>query len=264
MSKAAARGQIMQPVVAQEYGKRHPELTIEPADAYFRDPDLRLGATPDYFIKGDPRGLGVLECKTVAYPVFENHWDNGHEPDQGPIIQTLVQQIVTGAKFGVVAVVVVDPFGLDFYEFEVPDHQAAKAKLIAAVKQFWTDVDAGRDPTPDFERDADVIRALAGRELAGKEFDASGNNELPVLLAQRAALMARIKSDEAHKEAIENEVRFMMKDAERMTGIDGWSILFKTYEYKEYTVAARTTRVLRITDKRPAHERPTSGEEIAA
>ena len=138
---------------------------------------------------------------------------------------------------------------------------AAEEKIREAVASFWADVSSGRQPSFDYARDGEAIAAMVGPAAKDKAIDLSGNNRLPELLAQRAALMARIKADDGRCTEIENEIKVLMGDAEFSTGLDGWKITFKATDYKGYTVPARTRRTLRITDKRPLEERPDGGEE---
>ena len=63
-SRDAARPRL-EPAVAKAVGEKRPDWKLEPAGVYLRDPDLRLGATPDFFIHGDARGLGVLQTKNM-------------------------------------------------------------------------------------------------------------------------------------------------------------------------------------------------------
>ena len=77
-NKILRRGRWCEPAVAKAVGERHPELRIEPAKIYLRDPILRLGAHPDFFIHGDPRGDGVLETKTASPQVYDR--DLGRRP----------------------------------------------------------------------------------------------------------------------------------------------------------------------------------------
>jgi predicted phage-related endonuclease len=257
------RGRWLEPAVAKAVMEKRPEWKLEPAGVYLRDPDLRLGATPDFFIHGDPRGLGVLQTKTVAPSVFEREWDGGREPPFWITLQTITEMMLAGADFGAIAGLVVDPFDMDVHVLDVPRHAATETRIALAVRAFWDDVAAEREPTPDYARDTDAIRAMTAAATAGKAFDASGHNGLPAILAQRAGLKARIKDDEARCAEIENEIKYLLGDAEAIENLPGWRVTFKPTDYKAYTVAARTVRSLRITDKRPAAERP-GGEEEAA
>lgn len=258
------RGRWLEPAVALAVGEKRPEWKIEAPRVYLRDPELRLGATPDFFIRNDPRGLGILQCKTVAPSVFERDWDSGREVPFWIVLQTITEMMLAEAQFGVVAGLLVDAFAMDVALVEIPRHAATEVRIATAVSSFWRDVEVGREPLPDFARDADSIKAMTATATADKSFDALGNNELPVILAQRAALQARIKQDKARCDEIENEVKHLLGDAVTVSGLPDWRVTFKPTDFKEYTVKARTTRVLRITDKRPAEERPDGGEEEAA
>ena len=66
-SEVIERGTELEPFVAAKVAKLRPEWAVTKADHYLRDPDARIGCTPDYYIDG-PRGRGVLQCKTVGSP----------------------------------------------------------------------------------------------------------------------------------------------------------------------------------------------------
>jgi predicted phage-related endonuclease len=258
------RGRWLEPAVACAVSEKRPDWQIDAPKLYLRDPALRLGGTPDFFITGDARGKGVLQCKTVAPSVFERDWDNGREVPFWIVLQTITEMMLSGADFGAVAGLLVDAFSMDVAIVEIPRHPPTEERIVRAVSAFWTDVAAGHEPTPDFGRDASAIKAMTARATEGKTFDASGHNELPTILAQRAALMSRIKEAKARCDEIENEVKYLLGDAEIVSNLPDWRITFKPTDFKEYTVKARTARSLRIIDKRPAEERPDGGEDGVA
>lgn len=259
------RGRWLEPAVAAAVSERRPEWQLKAPKAYYCDPELRLGATPDFLIlQGDARGLGVLECKTVAPRVFERDWDSGHEVPLRHLLQTSTAMMLTGAQWGAVAVLLVDAFSMDIVITESDRRPDVEMRIKQAVSQFWDDVAAGNEPQPDFARDTEAIKAMTARSTDGKSFDAAGHNTLPTILAQRASLKARIKGDEARCDEIENEIKYLLGDAVAIENLPGWRVTFKPADYKEYTVKARTVRSLRITDKRPAEERPEGEEEFAA
>jgi predicted phage-related endonuclease len=159
--------------------------------------------------------------------------------------------MLANADWIVIAALLVDAHNMDVSIHEMPRNRAAEDKIKAAVAQFWEDVATGREPEPDFAKDADVLRAMWKREAEPiKMIDLSGNNEFGELLAERAFLKNGIKSAEARCEAIESQLRYAMKDAAAVTGLDGWRITYKTSHFKEHTVPARDQRVLRIADQR--------------
>jgi predicted phage-related endonuclease len=255
-SSVLKRGRWLEPAVAKAVSELKPEWVLDAPGVYLRDAELRLGATPDFYIYTDPRGLGVLQCKTCAPSVYEREWLAGTEIPFWIVLQTLTECLLSQATFGAVAVMLVDPHNIDCKILEVPRHPAAEAKIIEHVNDFWTAVEQGNEPEPDFGRDNAAIRALTARGTHGKTLDLAGNNELPDMLERRASFMANIKFAEKCCEEIENEIRHMLGDAESANGLDGWRITYKQTDFKGYTVQPRSQRILRIFDKRPQEERP--------
>lgn len=244
-NNAMKRGRWLEPAVAKAVSELEPEWKLEAPGIYLRDPELRLGATPDFFIRY-ANDLGVLQCKTCAPSVYEREWLGGTEIPFWIQLQTLTEMMLSEAEFGAVAVMLVDPHNIDCKILEVPRHHGAEAKITAAVKQFWLDVENGREPDADYGKDAELIKLLAPREVEGKTVDLSGSNELPTLLEQREQIMQSIKDYETRKEEIETQLRFQMRDAERAVGIDGWSISWRTHHRDRYIVPAKDVRILRI------------------
>lgn len=247
---AMRRGRWLEPAVATAVREQRPDWKIEPGDCYLRDPDAKLGATPDFFIHGDPRGLGVLQAKTAAPHIFERDWDSGKSCPTWITFQAQTEALLAGAAFSVVAVLLVDPFRMDCHMIDVPVDAGLQAEIVRRACNFRDDVIAGREPQPDFEKDSDVIKLLAPTEVKGKAVDLSGNNQLPELLSARENIRARMEADKADCEVIETELRFLMGDAETITGLPGWRISYKTEPRKGYTVEPSTPRVLRIYDRR--------------
>jgi predicted phage-related endonuclease len=171
------------------------------------------------------------------------------------VLQALQEMMLTDAAFGAVAVLCVDPFDLVCSIHEVQRHPSSEAKILAAVKQFWNDVAHGREPTPDYGKDAALISILAPRESSpDKTVDLGGNNELPAMLAEREFLHACIRRDEARCKEIETEIKFLMRDAAVVTGLPDWKITWKTGIRQGYTVPTKELRTLRIYDRRASEE----------
>lgn len=258
--KVLRRGRWLEPAVAHAVGERRPDWTLRKATQYYSDTALHFGATPDYFVDNDPRGLGVLQTKTVRPSVLYRDWQGGEHVPFYVVLQTLTECLATGAVFGAAAALLVDADHMDLFIFEIPRHPAAEAKIVEAVNQFWRCVDLGIEPQPDFANDADTIRALRPKEIKGKGLDLAGNNAIRENLEQRAMLMARIKADTSRCEEIETEIKYLLGDAEYATGLNGWRITYKSFDRTGYTVAPRTVRSLRITDQRPPEQRPDGTE----
>jgi len=250
-NNAMRRGRWLEPAVGKAVEELRSAWRLEPARHYLRDPDLRIGATPDFIIHGDPRGKGVLQTKTVAPSVYAREWNDGAEVPLWIILQATVEAMLSEADFVAVAALLVDAHNMDCVIHEMPRNPAAEEKIKRAVGEFWRNVEEGREPEPDFARDADTVKAMWKREATPPvEIDLSSNNRIPSLLEQRTALNAIIKDHETKIEAIDTEIKFAMKDAAVATGLNGWRVTYKTSHYKEYVVKARDTRVLRVTDQR--------------
>lgn len=261
------RGRWLEPAVAAAVSERRPEWALEPARAFYCDPDLKLGATPDFLINGDPRGVGILEAKTVSTSVFKGDWSDGAEVPLRHLLQTSTAMMLVDAAWAAIAVLLVDAYRMDIVITEFDRRPDVEARIKDAVSRFWDDVAHNREPRPNFARDGEAIKAMTASATEGKVFDATGLNSLPVLLAERAMLKADIKAAESRCDEIENEVRYLMADAATISNLPGWRVTFKAVDYKAYTVRARTTRVLRITDQRPTEEWPdddTDDETTAA
>ena len=249
-NNAMRRGRWMEPAVAKAVMELRPDWRLEQATQYLRDPELHLGATPDFIIHGDPRGLGNLQAKTVAPSVYAREWNDGAEVPLWIILQAATEAMLTNAAFAVVAALLVDAHNMECVIHEMPRNKAAEEKIRSAVATFWRNVDAGIEPEPDFARDADTIKAIWRSEEPTNEVDFSGNNRIPLLLEQRAILKGEVKDCEAKLEMIDAEIKFDMKDAAVATGLNGWRVTYKTSHVKEYVVKARDQRVLRVTDQR--------------
>ena len=257
-SAVMRRGRWFEPAIPKAIAERRHDWTIEAPDTYFCDPELRLGATPDFLIFDDPRGLGVLQAKTVAPPVFERDWLGGTDIPRWIVLQIRLETMLTEAAFGVVGALLVDAYNPEIALLEVPRDPIEEQAILAANRQFWNDVADGKEPDPEFGKDSDLIRAMTPREIPGTSIDVGHNNELPAMLEQRANLIARMDQDKARCKAIEDEIRFLMGDAEIALGLPDWKITYRTSRVEGYTVKPREQRVLRIYDKRPLEQRPQS------
>lgn len=249
-NKVKRRGRWLEPAIGEAVRELRPAWRVEPARCYLRDGDHRLGATPDFFICDDPRGLGVLQCKSAAPAVFARDWAGGEEIPLWIILQTATEMMLADAAFGVVAVLLNDPFDMDCAILELPRDAAAERKILRAVDKFWADTDAGQEPPLDPARDAETVAALSPKATTGEVRDLTGSNELPVKLAHRASLKDVISSAELECEQIETELKYLLGNAEAATGIPGWKITYKNGMRKGYTVAPKEKRTLRITDQR--------------
>jgi hypothetical protein len=259
--KVMRRGRWLEPAVATAVGELHPEWELTQPKVFLCDREIGIGATPDYYISGDPRGLGVLQCKTVAYSVWKRDWDEGHDLPLWVTLQCLTETMLAGAAFGVVAVMLVDPHNMDCVILDVPRHMAAEHRIVNETKRFWFDIRNGIEPQVDFVRDGAILKLLMPREAKDSVLDLTGNNEFPDLFARRAAMIAEMKLYARRCKIIETKLMAIMRDHAAITGLDGWSASYKIEHRKGYSVAPSEPRVLRIKDRRPLEQRPQVDED---
>jgi predicted phage-related endonuclease len=257
-SAVLRRGRLLESAVAVAVEEDHPQWKLTKATDYFRDPDIRLGATPDFFVDGDTRGLGIIQAKTVAPSAFKKSWT-----EDGPplwiAMQTICEMMLTGAAWGAVAALVVDPWRMECKVYPVPRHAGMERRIREATAEFWANTDAGFEPAFDYAKDAELIASLYPDATPLKSIDLSGDNYLPVLLAERTDIKARGKVDAERLKTIDAEIADKMGDAEIAT-IDGFTITNKTTNRKAYEVKATSYRALRVTDHRPKDATSDSDE----
>jgi predicted phage-related endonuclease len=250
-NKVLRRGRWMEPAVGAAVAELRPEWMIEPAGEYLRDPILKLGCTPDFYVRSE-RGLGVLQAKSVAPNVYERDWASGAEVPAWIVLQAATECMLAEAVFGAVAVLLVDAHAMDCVIHEFDRNPGAEHKIRVATKMFWDAVAAGKEPEPDFARDTDTIKMLLAHEDVGTIVDLSGDNELPKLLSDRRKTMDKLDELAKEKRIIDNKLRTKIGKAENVIGVDGWKITYRTKHIAGYVVEPSSRRELHVYDKRGA------------
>jgi predicted phage-related endonuclease len=241
------RGRWLEPAVIEALREEHPDWRIERANVYLRDPDWRLGATPDA-VAIDPvrAGLGMVQCKVISRPAFEREWAAG-----APLryqLQTLTEAMLADAEWAILAALVIDTHSAELITSDVPRHAGAEAKIRALAAAFWRAVEERRMPAPLYAQDGDLIERLNPVE-PGLAIDLSTDNRMPELLAARADLKAELAEREAACAAIDAEIKAKLGAAEIAT-LPGWRISWKAQTRPAHVVAETTFRTLRISDRR--------------
>lgn len=262
------RGLVLERAVAQIVMQDYPAWRVTPAGVYLRDPDRRLGATPDFFVESDDElGLGVLQTKITTYRSFRQNWMDDDGTLMVPawiVLQTTTEMMLADASWGAVGCFVDDPFNpleRDMYVFRLERHPAGEAKILVDVAQFWRDVADGNEPDVDAKLDGALVKLLYPTSDELISVDLSGDNYLPGALAAREAAKARIASDEAFIDEVDTYLKGRMGAAE-IAFLNGFTATLKTINKKSYTVPATSYRQLRVKDHRPQEE-SASGEPIS-
>lgn len=230
-TSAMRRGRILEPAALAALTEERPEWRLAKATTYHRLPDHRVGATPDAWLDDD----GLVQIKTVSPQEWEK-W-RGHPP-LAYTLQTLTEMLVTGRTRGVLAVMVCSP-AYPLHLFDVPRHEGAEQRILAAAAEWWRAWDTGEiaGPAPSAE--------LAAAVDDGSHRDLSGDNELAVLLPERETLKATVSHAEARLKEIDYSLKNRIGPA-RTAWLPGWSISYAAQERKEFVTPAKTIRVLRV------------------
>lgn len=133
---------------------------VRPSRVYVRVPDLRLGASFDFFVEADDpaRGSGVLEIKNVDKHVFSDQWE---ELSRGVYmapahieLQLQAQLDVRDYSWGAIAALV---GGNEIHLLPRDRDRDVGDDLRRRVNAFWQSIAAEREPSADYSRDADFI-----------------------------------------------------------------------------------------------------------
>jgi hypothetical protein len=130
-------------------------------NAYYRDPDARMGATPDAFAeRPDIFGAGIVQVKTVSEDKYRAEWlDEETDEIILPLwiaVQAIQEAELTGAAWATVALMVVGR-GIDMEVIDVPLHEGVRRRLRSSIAEFWALVESGREPDPDWGRDGATV-----------------------------------------------------------------------------------------------------------
>ena len=242
------RGRLLEPVAVALLTEERPTWTVTPGARYYRDPEARIGGTPDCFaVDPEREGFGVVQIKSVESSIFRRKWkqeDGTVEPPLWICVQAIVEAYLTGATWACVTPLVVG-FGLDLPVIEIPLTPGIMDRLKEVVAEFWRRVEARDPPDVDYARDGALLAQLYGAD-DGSTVDLSGWNAGPVLAEEDARLAAEIKERTDRRKAIKAEIIDRM-GAAAVAMIDGEVFATaRTVNRKPYAVAASSYRNIRI------------------
>ena len=243
------RGRRYERIVADLYRERHPSYKVRKAFDYYRAPQLRIGATPDYLIKlPEHKRLVPLECKVVNGPSFKRSWTDETVPVHISL-QALTQAMLLDAEFCIVAAMVDDGYRIELHEYAVPRHALAEAKLRDGVERFWESLARNEMPLFNFEADRALVSIVYPHATPESIIDLRGDNALPGQLAERDQLKLEIEQRVDKQRAIETMLMAKLGSNEAAL-VNGYRVTFKNQHRKAYQVEESDFRVLRISKDR--------------
>lgn len=245
---AMERGEVVEPGAIKLIKKRNPDWEVIPATDYYRDPDLRLGGTPDLFVRRPPNGkLTVVDIKSVERSIFAATWIDeagGIAPPLSAALQLILYKHLTGADAAMVAPVRIG-FGCELDLVEIPEPPGLWQRLVDAAREFWRSVETGTPPEPDYHRDAELLLQLHRDVDPGSTVDLTGNNRVLWMRDRDAELAAKEKTAFEERRALKAELIALMGAAE-VALYDGRPIVTaKSITRKAYSVGEKQYRDIR-------------------
>jgi hypothetical protein len=232
---AMRRGRLLEPVAVAILREENPDWQIDhnaAENTYFRDPERRLGATPDVIVNCPRRGKGVVQIKSVEAGVFRRGWLDHEGNPEAPLwiaLQATLEAHLTGARWAAVMPLVIG-FGIEAPLIDVPlEHMPGVVSAMSQrAAEFWEMVRENREPPIDYEADAALIGRLyqVGNPL--HEVDLTGVSGLLEDIQRRAVLRREMQEREAEVVRIETRIKSLMGQAELAHLAGGLKATWKT------------------------------------
>jgi len=160
-------------------------------------------ANVDRLIVGEDAGL---ECKTTSILNLKRFRDGEYPPTY--YVQCQHYMMVTGKSKWYLAVLIL---GREFKWFEIARNDEDIEALAAAECEFWELVQSGKEPPVDGSRSCSDTLTVIWADSCHDTIDISAYR---AELVRRESLTAKIKELEAERNAIDNELKAFMGEAE--------------------------------------------------
>jgi len=221
------------------------EWNIRAFNQYGRIPSLRVGASFDYRILGDPKA--VLEIKCVDSWIAKNQWDfkEGIVPPHIDM-QVQHQMLVSGLDRAFIAVLV---GGNALHLVDVKKNMEVHSSIVTEVTKFWQTIEQNQAPKPDFERDAKFIVSQNQYAEPNKVVEEGDNPILTALCASYKEAGAAETAAAKRKAGVKAELLTLIGDAEKVK-LNGFTISAGMRAEVPVSYIRKATRDFRITPKK--------------
>jgi hypothetical protein len=212
------RGRLFEAVAIEMLREDRPDWTVTYSrdNAYFRDPDRRLGATPDAFAERPENfGTGVVQVKTVFEDAFKKSWLYPDGTIRLPLwiaVQATIEAQMTGAEWACCALFVYGR-GIELHVVDVPIMPRLKDRLREAVREFWQVFDSGETPPIDWKRDGAVVLEVFKQSLPDRR-DMSGDAGFDDLVARYVAARDQAGAAQADADLLRPQIVFALGNSE--------------------------------------------------
>lgn len=187
------------------------EVTHSFNNRYFRDPELRMGATPDAFAKIPAQpGRIVIQIKTASDYSIKAWRDPETKEITPPLwvaVQASIEAELTKAQGAKVALLHVG-HGIALHMVDIPLHAPLMDRIKGEVRDFWRLIAEKRIPDPDYGKDSELIEELYA--VSGKVVDLTKDNEVLELIDRKASLAETKTAIEKEQKEIKSKLLVKM------------------------------------------------------
>lgn len=187
--------------------------TITPMNMFAADDDAKMAASYDFEGECPERGKFNLEIKTISYRDYVAKFIEDDETDfiEAPAyyeVQVQCQmELDRRHELSCIAVFIMDTREYKLLWRKRDAHMGAKIK--AKIKHFWH---SGEVPTPDLEKDSDLLARMQRANSNDKSFNAMEHEEFDVWARTYIDANSRIKAAESDKKISRSKMLLAMED----------------------------------------------------
>ena len=146
-NKAVQRGHIFQRPALEMFEADNPGIKTKHVHGFARHPTIkRLFASPDGIFTGD-NGTGILEVKTVAPWVYQDHWMAG--PPINVHLQVQTQLACTGANEAIIVCMVFKAPAAEIVAHRVQRREDVIETILGQIQADLEMIDQDELPEPD-------------------------------------------------------------------------------------------------------------------
>lgn len=222
-NEATELGTLAEPLIFQIYSDRYGKTLAK--GEYTLGPEPWMSCTPDATIVGED---GLVEAKLVGLRSIWQ-WGNGNSDDEESdavplhyLSQAMWQLAVTGRAFVHVSALL----GTEFRTYTIRRNEGLIQAMTQTCRDWWQRYVVAAQPPP-------VDGSESARAMIHRLYPRSNDEvveatpEMEAIAAQLLAARADAESAAAKEDALENEMKALLKDARGARG-NGWRVRFSS------------------------------------
>lgn len=192
----------------------------------------------------------VVEAKFCTVPHLHSQWESGGLPDRF-IVQVQHQLACTGWDSAMIVAICI---GRQPIIQEVPRNEEFIGKLVDYLNWWWHTFVIGRE-SPPMDGDESTKRLLHNLYGPGVAGTCQRIGDMDATIEEYEDLGRKIEALKEERERRGNQIRDAIGSCEYGVTTDGRTVSWKEVHRREYTVAASSSRTLRIVKSLPRNVR---------